>query len=94
MIVLHIEHSVENFEAWKVAFDKDPVGRQKMGVRCFRISRAIDDPSFVTIDLEFGSANEAQALLAAMQQVWQRVAGTLIQDPRWRISELVEERTY
>lgn len=94
MILLHIEHSVDNFEAWKAAFDSDPVGRQKMGVRCYRISRAVDNPSFVSIELEFGSADGARALLTAMQQVWQRVAGTLIQDPRWRISELVEERTY
>jgi hypothetical protein len=94
MIVLHIEHSVHSFDSWKAAFDSDPVGRQKSGVRCYRISRSIDDSGLVTIDLEFNRAGEAQALLAAMQQVWQRVTGTLIQSPQWHISEVVETKAY
>jgi hypothetical protein len=33
MYVPHIEHPVPNFNGWKQAFDSDPVGRVKMGVR-------------------------------------------------------------
>ena len=94
MFTLRIEHPVPNFEGWKEAFDSDPVGRERSGVRRYRISRAVDDPNFVTIDLEFDTQREAEGLLAAMQQVWGRVQGTIILNPRARIVETVESKEY
>jgi hypothetical protein len=94
MYVLRIEHPVPDYAGWKKAFDSDPVGRQKMGVRRYEVSRAVDDPNFVTIDLEFDTANQAQALLAAMRAVWSRVEGTIMMDPKARIVEIVETRAY
>jgi hypothetical protein len=94
MILLHIEHSVPNFDNWKAAFDSDPVGRKKSGVRCYRVLRPVDNPDFAIIDLEFDSIHEAESLLAAMQQIWRRVGGTLIHDPQWRISEVIETQDY
>src|SRR5450759_3717246 len=40
---------------WKKAFDGDPVGREKSGVRRYRILRPIDDANDVMIDLEFSN---------------------------------------
>jgi hypothetical protein len=94
MVLLHIEHAVPNFEAWKATFDGDPVGRQKMGVRSYRVLRPMDNPNFAIIDLEFDSLSQAESLLAAMQRVWSRVSGTLIHNPQWRIAEVVETREY
>jgi hypothetical protein len=94
MIHLHIEHAVMNFDAWKAAFDNDPVGRQKSGVRRYRILRPIETPDVVIIDLEFDTRERAEALLAAMQEVWKRVGGSVIQSPQWRITELVEAKAY
>jgi hypothetical protein len=94
MTVLHIEHPVPNYEAWKVAFDADPVGREKSGVRRYRILRAIDDPNYVMIDLEFDTADDAEALLASMRVIWDQVRGTLISDPRARIVDAVETFEY
>ncbi len=94
MILLHIEHTVPDFEAWKAAFDSDPVGRQKSGVRRYQVLRSTENPHFAIIDLEFDNLKQAQSLLAAMQQIWTRVGGTLIQDPRWQFAEVVESRAY
>ena len=94
MIHLRIEHPVPDFDTWKAAFDSDPIGRQKSGVRCYRVLRPLDNPNYAIIDLEFDSLNQAESLLAAMQQVWSRVGGTIMQDPRWRITELVENKEY
>jgi hypothetical protein len=94
MTVLRIEHPVPNYEAWKVAFDADPVGREKSGVRRYRILRAMDDPNYVMIDLEFDTEGEAETLLASMRVIWDRVQGTLISDPRARIVESVETTEY
>jgi hypothetical protein len=90
MVFLRIEHGVRDFDQWKAAFDSDPLGRQKMGVRRYRVSRPVDNPSYSIVELEFDNAGQAEALLAAMQQVWARMNGALIQDPRWRISEMIE----
>ena len=90
MVVLQIEHTVANFNGWKQAFDSDPVGRQRMGVRRYRIMRPVGDPDFAIIELEFDTVAEAEALLAAMREVWGRVQGTLIQSPQARITEIVE----
>ena len=51
MPVVQIEHSVPDFETWKAAFDRDPVGRQASGVRRYQIFRPVDDPHYVAVDL-------------------------------------------
>ena len=94
MYVLKIEHPVPNYQAWKEAFDGDPVGREVSGVRRYRVLRPTDDPNYVMIDLEFDTPGEAQALLTAMRAVWGRVQGNLMSDPRARIGETVESKEY
>jgi hypothetical protein len=94
MTILRIEHQVPGYEAWKQAFDSDPAGRQKAGVRRHQISRAVADPNFVMIDLEFDSPGDAEALLAALRGIWNRVQGALIIDPQARIVEAVELKEY
>ena len=90
MYILRIEHPVPDFDGWKKAFDSDPVGRQKAGVRRYRVLRPIDDAKYVMIDLEFDTASEAQALLAALRVMWGRVEGTIMMNPQARIVEVVE----
>ena len=92
--ILRIEHPVLNFDGWKKAFDSDPVGREKSGVRRYRVLRPVDDANYVMIDLEFDTASQAEALLAAMRVVWGRVEGKIIINPQARIVEAVETREY
>lgn len=92
MYVLRIEHSVPDFDAWKSAFDGDPIGRERSGVRRYRVLRATDDPGYVMIDLEFDGASEAEAVHAALRELWSRV--DVMHNPQARISEVVESRKY
>lgn len=94
MVILRIEHPVPDYATWKQAFDSDPVGRQRSGVRRFQILRSLDDPKFVMIDLEFDTQGEAEALLAAMREVWGRVQGTVMSNPQAHIVEVVETKEY
>jgi hypothetical protein len=94
MYMLRIEHPVPNFAGWKQAFDSDPVGREKSGVRRYQILRPVDNPNFVMIDLEFDTAQQAEALLAAMRVVWGRVEGSIMTNPKAQIVEVAETRTY
>lgn len=92
MFVIHIEHPVQDFAMWKQAFDSDPVNRKQSGVRHYRALRPTDNPNYAIIDLQFETVREAEALLAAMREVWQRAQGTLIETPQVRISAIVESR--
>jgi hypothetical protein len=92
--ILRIEHPVHDYGMWKEAFDNDPAAREKSGVRRYQILRPIDDPNYVMIDLEFDTPSDAEALLAAMRVVWDRVAGTIISTPQARIVEAVETKKY
>jgi hypothetical protein len=94
MYMLRIQHPVPTYEGWKKAFDGDPVGRQKSGVRRYQVLRAIDNPNFVMIDLEFDTSADAEALLAAMREVWGNVQGTIMSNPEARIAEIVETKHF
>jgi hypothetical protein len=90
MLILHIEHRVGDFDTWKrTAFDADPVGRARSGVRRYRVSRSVDDPNFVMIELEFGTTPEAEAMHAALQKLWRNPLAQ-IGGPTARIMEIME----
>ena len=91
MPTLRIEHAVPSFEMWKQAFDSDPADRKGSGVTRCRISQGIDDPNFVTIDLDFNTVADAQKLLEFMEQVWAGPGKAFMVDPRARIVETVED---
>jgi hypothetical protein len=93
MAILQIEHTVRDFDAWKQAFDNDPVGREQGGVRA--LSRAADDPKFVVIELEFDSAAGAEAFAERLRELWERVGGELgLERRKLRILETVEAKKY
>jgi hypothetical protein len=93
MYTLSIEHPVPNYENWKQNFDSDPVGRDKMKVRRYQILRPVDNANYVVINLEFDTANDAEAMLAALRDLWARVEGTVMSNPKVKIVEVVESKT-
>jgi hypothetical protein len=94
MVTLRIQHNVPDFDGWKKAFDSDPAGRERSGVRRYRVSRPVDDPNYVMIDLEFDTPEAAAGLLATMQQVWAGPGGRVSSNVQARIVETVETREY
>jgi len=92
MHILNIEHAVPDFESWKAAFDGDPIGRERSGVRRYRVMRASDDAGYVLIDLEFDNEGEAMAAHAALRELWSRVS--VMRDPKARIVEVVDSHEY
>ena len=103
MPTLMIEHPIRDFETWRAAFERDPVGRQKSGVRRYRVFRPVDDPKYVIIDLDFEAAGEAEAFLESLRKVWSRAdlspglsrkAGDAGTPPRTRIVVEVDSAVY
>ena len=92
MVVLQIEHKVQNFDGWKKAFENDPIDRKKSGVQSYRIYRPSDYPNYVIIDLEFENLTAAQNTLAALRKLWTQVEGTVMFNPQTRILDLIESK--
>jgi hypothetical protein len=91
MPTLRIEHAVPDFSGWKRAFDSDPVDRKGSGVRRYHVSRSVDDPNYVMIDLEFDSLEDAEGLLTKMRGVWGSGEGQkVMRNPQARIVDTVE----
>ena len=86
-----IEHPVRSCDEWTTAFDGDPVGRAASGVRGYRIMRAVDDPLYVVMQLDFDELDTARAYIAKIRQA---VAGSVAARPHVRLAEVVETKEY
>jgi hypothetical protein len=93
MPILRVQHVVPNFEAWKRAFDSDPIAREASGVRGYTIQRAVENPNFVMIDLEFDVMANAERFLAKLRQLWAGYGDAVMRNPEVWIVETVESRT-
>lgn len=100
---LKIEHAIVDFETWKGAFERDPIGRAESGVRRYRVCQPVDDPKYVIIDLDFDGPQEAEAFLERLRGVWSRVeqspglargASSGGSAPKTRIVTEVDSRAY
>jgi hypothetical protein len=91
-VIVHIEHPVRDYDTWKAAFDSDPIGRKRMGVRSYRICRLEDDPLQVTIDLEFVDLGSARTFRTALDRMWASPSAqaALGGAPSARIEEVTE----
>ena len=90
MIILRIEHPVPDYNAWKVAFDNDPVDRKGSGVKRYSIFQPLEDPNYVIIDLEFDTAAEAKVLLNKLYNLWKAVEGKIIFNPKATILKSID----
>src|SRR5512141_94007 len=95
-VLIQLEHPVRDFDAWKAAFDRDPIQREAGGVRRYRILRPVEDPAYVAVDLEFDDRAKADAFLEALHRLWQSpiAQAALAGAPRARIVEAVESAAY
>ena len=96
MTILHIEHPIRDFDLWKKAFDSDPIGRERSGVRRYQVLRPLDDPNYVMIDLSFDTSEAAEAALIALSELWRSPAASpaLMGNPQTRIVQVVESKQY
>jgi hypothetical protein len=96
-VVVRVEHPVPDYETWKrEAFDRDPLGRARSGVRRHRVLRRGDGPSLVAVELEFADRAAAESFAAGLHEMWRRVRDRFDwRDlPEAEIFELAEAEEY
>jgi ribosomal protein L35AE/L33A len=67
---LHIENTVRDYASWQETFDKFERFRADNGVQSYRICRRDSNPNEVTVDLEFGSREDAEAFVPKLLKIW------------------------
>jgi hypothetical protein len=90
MPLVRIEHAVPDYEGWKHAFDRDPADRRGSGVRRYQVLRALDDPNYVMIELEFETEAAATGFIEKMRRIWDGPGRAVMRDPHARVFERVE----
>ena len=71
MVTLRIEHAIHDYDTWQQAFDRFTGARANAGVRQYAIRQPADDPKFLTLDLEFDTAGQAEAFAGFLHShVW------------------------
>ena len=94
MATLRVENTVRDFEAWKAVFDKFDRFRAEKGMRAYRMSRQVDDPNNVVVDLDFDLLDEAADFRVALEQIWQTPQSKeqLVSHETPRLYDVVEQR--
>jgi ribosomal protein L35AE/L33A len=70
MAMLRIENTVKDFDEWKAVFDKFDRFRVEKRMRGYRMSRQVDDPNTVVVDLDFDTVEDATEFRGAIEQIW------------------------
>ena len=71
MATLRIEHGIHDYDTWQKAFDGFAAARANAGVRGFAIRQPVDDANYLTLDLEFDSAQLAGEFARFLhERVW------------------------
>jgi quinol monooxygenase YgiN len=61
LVVIIVQHTVRDFDAWKLVFDEHADVRRKHGATGHEIFRSTDDPNRITIVNRFASKEGAEA---------------------------------
>jgi hypothetical protein len=96
-VVVRVEHPVPEYEIWKrEAFDRDPLGRERCGVRRHRVLRRGERPSLVAVELEFDDRAAAESFAAALREMWGRMHDRFgwRELPEAQVFELAEVEDY
>lgn len=92
MQTIRIEHAISDFEVWRAAFDRDPLGRSAIGIRHHRIYRPPDDPNYVIVELDVETPEVVEAILSAAGELWESAGESpaLTSKPTVKVLELIE----
>ena len=64
MIIVIVQHQVEDYDAWRPLFDEHGTVRREYGCSSERVYQAVDDPNHTAVVMEYPTREAAEGLLA------------------------------
>jgi hypothetical protein len=88
VIVLAVQHSVRDYDAWKAGYDSMPPTSQ--GALFARVNRSVDDPNVVAVVSGFATVDDAHAFMGSEDLKAKMAEAGVLGEPRVEIYEEVE----
>ncbi len=81
-MVIMVQHTVRDFDAWKRVFDEHETVRRRHGATGHQLYRGTDDPNEVTVVNYFPSREQAEAFVTdpSLKEAMER--GGVVGEPR------------
>jgi heme-degrading monooxygenase HmoA len=95
IMIIIVQHTVSDFDAWKKVFDEHEAVRRRHGATGHQLYRSVDDPNEVTVVNQFPTREQAEAFATdpSLKEAMER--GGVVGEPRvtWAVeSEDVDYR--
>jgi len=93
-MIIMVQHTVRDYDAWKRVFDEHEAVRTKHGATGHQLYRGADDPNAVTIVNHFPSREQAEAFATdpSLREAMER--GGVVGEPRITWAEESESVDY
>lgn len=93
-MILIVQHTVLDYDAWKPVFDEHEVVRAKYGCQGHTIYRDADDPNNVTLVMTYESRERADEFMRdpSLREAMER--GGVVSEPRFTWVEEAETASY
>ena len=93
-MIIIVEHTVRDFDAWKRVFDEHEAVRREHGATGHQLYRGADDPNEVTIVNHFPTRAQAEAFATDPSLKVAMERGGVVSEPRVTWAEESEDRDY
>ena len=94
MIVLIVQHTVRDFDAWKPVFDEHEPTRRKHGSTGHMVYRGVDNPNEIAVLSLWPTRQQAEAFAGDPTLGEAMARGGVVGEPRVTMTEDVESRDY
>ena len=93
-MIIIVQHTVRDYDAWKAVFDEHQAVRTRHGATGHLLYRGADDPNEITIVNQFPSREQAEAFAAdpSLKEAMER--GGVISEPRITWARETEDVDY
>ena len=91
---LRMRYELDDYDAWRTVFDRDPLDRRGSGATAHRISRDADNGAAVLVDLDFASLEQAEAFRDRLVELWKDPSMPTTAKAEVVLSETTEQTAY
>jgi len=91
---LRMRYELDDYDAWRTVFDKDPLDRAGSGAVGHRISHDVDNDAAVLVDIDFDSLEQARTFRDRLRELWKDPSMPATARAEVWITEITEQTSY